>query len=376
MDERQLRMGLMKGVKRVVVKVGSSLLVSLGSGLNKGFISQLAAGLAGLMGEGRQVIMVSSGAIAAGMERLGLTKRPKAISELQAAAAIGQSSLMHVYEEAFAPWGLKVAQVLITRDDLRDRKRYLNARTTLLTLIKLGIIPIINENDSVVVEEIRFGDNDLLAALVTSLVDADLLFILTDAPGLCDGDPRLGGQLITLVERVTKKVEQIAQGTSSEIGTGGMTSKVGAARIAARCNVPTVIASGWDPKILEKVFAGEVTGTLFLAGGERLKGRKQWIGLTLRPRGGVILDKGALEAITKRGKSLLPSGVIGVEGNFSRGDLVSCLDQRRREFARGLVNYDSRELQKIMRRQTSQIEGVLGYKYTDEVIHRDNLVIL
>jgi glutamate 5-kinase len=376
MDEQELRKEIVDGVRRAVIKVGSSLLVSLGAGLNKAFISRLAGELSWLKTKGVEIVMVSSGAIAAGMERLGLTKRPKTISELQAAAAIGQSSLMHVYEEAFAPWGLKVAQVLITRDDMRDRKRYINARNTLRTLLDLGIIPIINENDSVVVEEIKFGDNDLLAALVTSLIDADLLLILTDTPGLYDGDPRQGGRLISLVEKVTKKVEAMAQGSQTEIGTGGMASKVGAAKLAARCDVPTVVTGCKERNVLERIFTGELVGTLFLSGGEPLKGRKQWIGFTLRPKGRLTLDGGAREAIMKGGRSLLPSGIVAVEGNFGRGDLVSCLDPRKKEFARGLVNYNSRELQKIMRRQSSQIEEVLGYKYTDEVIHRDNLVLL
>ena len=376
MDEQALRKEIIGNVRRAVVKVGSSLLVSLGTGLNKEFISRLGGELAGLKKRGIEVIMVSSGAIAAGMERLGLTQRPKAIAELQAAAAIGQSRLMHVYEEAFIPWGIAVAQVLLTRDDLRDRKRYLNARNTLLQLLDLGIIPIINENDSVVVEEIKFGDNDLLAALVTSLVDADLLLILTDAPGLCNGDPRHGGELISLVNRVTKEVEAMAQGSQTEVGTGGMTSKVGAAKLVARCGVSTVVAGCADSQALARIFAGETHGTLFLPGGSRLKGRKQWIGLTLRPKGRLTLDSGAHEAIIKGGKSLLPSGITAVEGNFGRGDAVSCLDPRKKEFARGLVNYDAHELKQIMRKQSSQIERILGYKYTDEVIHRDNLVIL
>jgi glutamate 5-kinase len=376
MDEHVLRTEIMGGVRRAVVKVGSSLLVSLGTGLNKDFISRLGGELAGLKKRGTEVVMVSSGAIAAGMERLGLTTRPKAIAELQAAAAIGQSRLMHVYEEAFIPSGFAVAQVLLTRDDLRDRRRYLNARNTLLQLLDLGIIPIINENDSVVVEEIKFGDNDLLAALVTSLVDADLLLILTDAPGLCSDDPSRGGELVSLVNRVTKEVEAMAQGSATEVGTGGMTSKVGAAKLAARCGVSTVVSGCVDPEAVKRVFAGEVQGTLFLPGGSRLKGRKKWIGLTLRPKGRLTLDSGAHQAIITGGKSLLPSGITAVEGNFGRGDAVSCLDPRKKEFARGLVNYDAHELQQIMRQQSSQIEQILGYKYTDEVIHRDNLVIL
>jgi len=376
MNERELRKKTLKGVRRVVTKVGSSLLVSLGAGLNTAFISRLAGELSGLKKRKVEIVMVSSGAIAAGMERLGLAKRPKAISELQATAAIGQSSLMYVYEEAFSPWGLKVAQVLLTHDDMRDRRRYINARNTLLTLLNLGIIPIINENDSVVVEEIKFGDNDLLAALVTSLVDADLLLVLTDTPGLYDGDPHTGGRLISVVEKVTKRVEAMAQGSQSEVGTGGMVSKVGAARLAARFGVPSIVAGCNDPNVVERIFAGEPVGTLFLAGGQRLKGRKQWIGYTLRPKGELILDQGAHKAIMRGGKSLLPSGVLAVEGDFGRGDPVSCLGPRKKEFARGLVNYDSHELRKIMRHQSSQIVNILGYKYTDEVIHRDNLVIL
>ncbi|UCC66930.1 MAG: glutamate 5-kinase [Deltaproteobacteria bacterium] len=371
-----MRNEIMQGVRRAVIKVGSSLLVSLGTGLNKDFISRLTKELAWLNKKGGHIVMVSSGAIAAGMERLNLTKRPKTISELQAAAAIGQSTLMHVYEEAFAPWGLKVAQVLLTHEDMKERKRYINARNTLLTLLDMGVIPIINENDSVVVEEIKFGDNDLLAALVTSLVDADLLLILTDIDGLYDGEPHRGGRFITLVERVNKEVEEMAWGSQREIGTGGMVSKVGAAKLAAQFGVPTVVTSGRAKRVLKRVFAGERMGTLFLARSEELKRRKQWIGFTLRPKGELKLDKGAQEAIVRGGKSLLPSGIIAVEGDFGRGDPVSCLDPQGKEFARGLVQYDSRELREIMGRQSSQIEEMLGYKYTDEVIHRDNLVVL
>jgi glutamate 5-kinase len=283
---------------------------------------------------------------------------------------------MHVYEEAFASWGLKVAQVLLTHEDMRDRKRYINARNVLFTLLDLGIVPIINENDSVVVEEIKFGDNDMLAALVTSLVDADLLLILTEPDGLYSGEFPKEGNLISLVGKVDKKVEAMAKGSKTEIGTGGMVSKVGAAKLAAYFGVPTVVTSGRTQKVLEKVFSGELLGTLFLSRARRTKGRKQWIGFTLRPKGKLKLDKGAKEAIVKGGKSLLPSGIIEIEGSFGRGDSVSCFDPHGKEFARGLVNYDSLELKKIMRRQSRQIEEILGYKYTDEVIHRDNLVVL
>jgi len=376
MDERELRNEIMRDVRRAVIKLGSSLLVSLGTGLNKDSIYRLTEELAWLKKRGRQIVMVSSGAIAAGMERLNIKKRPKTISELQAAAAIGQSTLMHVYEEAFAPWGLKVGQVLLTHEDMRERKRYINSRNTLLTLLDMGVIPIINENDSVVVEEIKFGDNDLLGALVTSLVDADLLLILTDTEGLYDGEPQRGGKLISLVKKVNKEVEEMAKGSQTEISIGGMVSKVGAAKLAARFGVPTVVTSGRAQGVLERVFTGELIGTLFLAHSEKLKGRKQWIGFTLRPKGRLKLDRGAQKAIVKGGKSLLPSGIIAVDGDFGRGDPVSCLDPQGKELARGLVNYDSYELRKIMGQQSSQIEEVLGYKYTDEVIHRDNLVIL
>ncbi|MBW2038725.1 MAG: glutamate 5-kinase [Deltaproteobacteria bacterium] len=371
-----MRNEIMRDVRRAVIKLGSSLLVSLGTGLNKDSIYRLTEELAWLKKRGRQIVMVSSGAIAAGMERLNIKKRPKTISELQAAAAIGQSTLMHVYEEAFAPWGLKVGQVLLTHEDMRERKRYINSRNTLLTLLDMGVIPIINENDSVVVEEIKFGDNDLLGALVTSLVDADLLLILTDTEGLYDGEPQRGGKLISLVKKVNKEVEEMAKGSQTEISIGGMVSKVGAAKLAARFGVPTVVTSGRAQGVLERVFTGELIGTLFLAHSEKLKGRKQWIGFTLRPKGRLKLDRGAQKAIVKGGKSLLPSGIIAVDGDFGRGDPVSCLDPQGKELARGLVNYDSYELRKIMGQQSSQIEEVLGYKYTDEVIHRDNLVIL
>jgi len=273
MDELMLRRKLMEGVRRVVIKVGSSLLVSLDTGLNKDFISQLAGELASLKKRGVQIVMVSSGAIAAGMERLNLKKRPKTISALQATAAIGQSSLMYVYEEAFIRWGLKVAQVLLTHEDMRERKRYINARNTLFTLLEMEVIPIINENDSVVVEEIKFGDNDLLAALVTSLVDADLLLILTDIDGLYNGEPQKGGRPISLVERVTKEVEEMARGSQTEIGTGGMLSKIGAAKLAARFGVPTVVTNGRTQK--GKGLCGRNIGDSLFVWWTKVKGKKK-----------------------------------------------------------------------------------------------------
>jgi len=375
-DERELRRDIMRGVHRVVVKVGSNLLVSLESGLSRDFISKIVSQLAQLQRKGLQIVLVSSGAIAAGMDRLQMKKRPQTIAELQATAAIGQSTLMHIYEEAFAPWGIKVGQVLLTHEDMGNRKRYINARNTLLTLLNLDIIPIVNENDSVVIDEIKVGDNDTLAALVSSIVDADLLVILTDIDGLYDKEPGMGGKLVSLVRTVTRDIEGMARGAQSEIGIGGMVTKVGAAKLAAQCCIPTVVASGNRPRVLEDIVKARVMGSLFLGRSQRLKGRKRWIGVTLRSKGRLQLDKGAYGAISQGGKSLLPSGILAVEGEFDRGDPVSCLDPKGNEFARGLVNYDSQELRKILGVQSSQVKTILGYKYADEIIHRDNLVLL
>lgn len=376
MNEHELRRSIAGEVRRLVVKVGSNLLVSLGRGLNTELISDLVTQIAHLQHNGYQIVLVSSGAIAAGMDRLHLTKRPRTIAELQAAAAIGQSRLMHVYEQAFEPWGITVGQVLLTHDDIRDRKRYLNGRNTLMTLLGLGIVPIVNENDSVVVQEIKVGDNDTLAALVSALVDAQLLVILTDIDGLYTADPKAGGTLISLVKTVKKEVEDLARGSQTEIGIGGMATKVGAAKLAARCAIPTVVASGRSKGVINALLSGERIGTLFLPEGRKLRGKKRWIGAARRCRGALQVDRGAFGALTEGGKSLLPTGIIGVSGDFGRGDMVSCTDQDGAEFARGLVNYDARELRRIMGHKSSRIEEVLGYKYTDEVIHRDNLVLL
>jgi glutamate 5-kinase len=375
-DEQAVRKKLMDGVGRIVVKIGSNLLVSLGIGLNIPRINNLVEQLSVLHQRDLQIVLVSSGAIAAGMERLHVTKRPKSIAELQAAAAVGQSTLMHIYEQAFAPWNIGVGQVLLTHADLRNRKRYLNARSTLLTLLNLGVIPIVNENDSVTVDEIKVGDNDTLAALVTSLVDADLLIILTDIDGLYDGDPEDGANVISLVTTVTRDIEDKARGSRSEVGIGGMLTKVRAAKLAGRCCVPTVVASGTDSGALARILSGDVAGTLFLPREQILRGRKRWIGLTLRPKGFLQVDGGAYVAVVENGKSLLPSGINEVHGAFGRGDAVSCIDLKGHVFARGLVNYDSNELIRIMGHRSSEIEKLLGYKYTDEVIHRDNLVVL
>jgi len=374
MGERELREKLFKEVKRVVVKIGSSLLVEPRVGLKRGYIKDLAREVVVLRQKGFEILIVSSGAIAAGMELLGLRSRPSSISELQAVAAVGQGYLMRLYAEAFEPHGLRVGQVLLTHEDVKDRRRYLNARSTLLTMLSLGVLPIINENDSVAVEEIRFGDNDTLAALVAVLVEAGLLVILTDVEGFFLGGPE-GGKLLTLVERVDKEIRKEALGPKGPLGTGGMATKVRAAFMASKAGIHTLVTKGVDPVVLDRLLRGEVVGTLFLAGPSRLTGKKRWIGFSLKPKGTLLVDQGAKEAILEKGKSLLPSGVMEVIGKFERGDAVLCVGPDGQEFAKGLVNYSSEELQMIKGRKTYEIEEILGYKYADEVIHRDNLVV-
>jgi glutamate 5-kinase len=362
-------------LKRIVLKIGSSLLVSPTSGINRDYLDHLAEQVALLKEEGRELLLVSSGAIAAGMERLNLKERPSSISELQATAAVGQGFLMHLYEEAFERKNIKVAQVLLTHEDFRDRKRYLNARSTLLTLLSLGVVPIINENDSVAIEEIRLGDNDTLAALTAGLVEADLLVIFTDVEGFFVEGPE-GKKLLSVVKGDFRELEAFAQGPGSKVGTGGMLTKLKAARLASRAGIPTLIVKGSDPKVLEKVLQGERLGTLFLPQSSKLTGKKRWIGLNVKPKGTLIVDQGAKEAILKRGKSLLPSGIKEVIGDFQRGDTVRLRDEEGQDFAQGLTNYSAKEIREVMGLKTYQIEGVLGYKYSDEVIHRDNLVLL
>lgn len=374
MGERELREKLLKEVKRVVVKIGSSLLVEPRVGLKRGYIKDLAREVVVLRQKGFEILIVSSGAIAAGMELLGLRSRPSSISELQAVAAVGQGYLMRLYAEAFEPHGLRVGQVLLTHEDVKDRRRYLNARSTLLTMLSLGVLPIINENDSVAIEEIRFGDNDTLAALVAVLVEAGLLVILTDVEGFFLGGPE-GGKLLTLVERVDKEIRKEALGPKGPLGTGGMATKVRAAFMASKAGIHTLVTKGVDPVVLDRLLRGEVVGTLFLAGPSRLTGKKRWIGFSLKPKGTLLVDQGAKEAILEKGKSLLPSGVMEVIGKFERGDAVLCVGPDGQEFAKGLVNYSSEELQMIKGRKTYEIEEILGYKYADEVIHRDNLVV-
>ncbi|MBI3630106.1 MAG: glutamate 5-kinase [Candidatus Rokubacteria bacterium] len=369
----------LKGVRRVVVKVGSGLITARDAGLDAARIAALADDLSGVMARGKEVVLVSSGAIVAGMARLGLRERPRSIPEKQAAAAVGQSALMQHYEAAFARHRRPVAQILLTQADVSARARYLNARNTLVTLLGFGVLPIINENDTVAVEEIKFGDNDNLSALVAQLVDADLLVLLTDVDGLYDADPlrEPNARKLDMVEAVTPEIERLVWADASRTAVGGMATKLQAAQKAAASGIPMVIASGRDAGALTRLLKGEPVGTWFAPRGDRLAARKRWIAFAVPPQGRLLVDAGARQALTERGKSLLPSGVIEVEGEFDAGEVVAlCGEDDGKEFARGLVNFDARELRKIRRARTAEIEGLLGYKSFDEVIHRDNLVVL
>jgi len=371
-----MRSALFSHVKRIVVKVGSSV-ISDAKGLMPEVIADISRDLCALADKGYEVILVSSGAVAAGKGALGIEGRPKTIPLKQAAAAIGQSRLMKAYKEQFLAQSHQVAQVLLTRDDLANRRRYLNARNTLMTLLEYGIVPIINENDTVVVDEIRFGDNDNLSALVANLMEAELLVILSDVDGLYDRDPNRSSQarLIPEVERITPRIEALAGGTGSSLGTGGMQTKLKAAKRAALSGIGTVIVNGRNPGVLCRLVSGEDLGTYFLPECNRMAAKKHWIAFTKKCRGKLFVDAGAANAVLQGGKSLLPSGVKGVDGSFDRGDAVRLCDMEGREFARGVVNYSLQELLRILGRKSGEIEGILGYKYGDEVVHRDNLVL-
>jgi glutamate 5-kinase len=366
------------GARRIVVKIGSSLLTNAGAGLDSAAIAGWVKQIGALRGRGIEVLVVSSGAIAEGMKRLGWKRRPHAVNELQAAAAVGQMGLVQAWESCFAKVGLQTAQVLLTHEDLGDRRRYLNARTTLKSLLDLGVVPIINENDTVVVDEIRFGDNDTLGALVTNLIEADALVILTDQEGLYSSDPRKNPQaeLVKQAAAGDPALDAMAGGAGTLLGSGGMLTKVQAARRAARSGAHTAIASGREPDVLTRLVAGESIGTLLAAGTAPVAARKQWLADHLKPAGRLLLDAGAVKALISDGKSLLPIGATAVEGSFGRGEVVSVAGPDGREIARGLVNYSSAEAARILRRPTSEIEAILGYVAEPELIHRDNLVIL
>lgn len=364
--------------RRVVVKVGSSLVTGDGRGLDQDAISRWARQIAELHAQGKQVLLVSSGAIAEGMQRLGWVRRPQQIHELQAAAAVGQMGLAQAYEASFRAHGVQTAQVLLTHADLADRARYLNARSTLFTLLALGVVPVINENDTVVTDEIKFGDNDTLGALVTNLVEADVLVILTDQAGLYSADPRRdpSASLLASVVAGDPALEAMAGGTGSQIARGGMLTKVLAAKRAARSGANTVIASGREPDVLIRLARGESIGTSFAAATAVLTARKQWLADHLQMKGRIVVDDGAARALASGGRSLLPIGVVGVQGEFQRGDVVACVDSGGRDIARGLVNYSSAQTRQIARRPTAEIESILGFIEEPELIHRDNLVLL
>lgn len=364
--------------KRIVVKVGSSLVTNRGQGLDHSALARWVSQIAELRRLGREVVIVSSGAIAEGMQRLGWKKRPSALHELQAAAAVGQMGVIEAYESRFREHALLTSQILLTHEDMADRKRYLNARSTLRTLLDLGVIPIINENDTVATDEIRFGDNDTLAALVTNLIEADVLIILTDQAGLYSSDPRKdpGATLIEEASAGEAELEKMAGGAGSAIGLGGMLTKVLAAKRAARSGAHTAIASGHEDNVLVRLARGERVGTLLKAATQTLAARKQWLADHLQVRGTLKLDAGAVKALRDQRKSLLPIGVFEVTGEFERGEVVGCCDEHGTEIARGLVNYSASETRRILKTPSSEIESRLGYVDEPEVIHRDNLVLI
>ena len=375
-QKRISRLELLRPVKRVVVKVGSGVLTT-SDGLNKRVINDLTNDVCDLKKNGIEVILVSSGAIASGLTKMGLPRRPESISHQQAVAAIGQSTLMMVYEKAFGRHRQRVAQILITRDDLHHRRRYLNARNTLFTLLSWKIVPIVNENDTVVVDEIKFGDNDNLSAMVTNLTDSQLLINLTDIDGLFDKDPRSrkDARPISVVEKVNKEVMMYASSIPGFLGTGGMAAKIRAAQKVALTGAPTIIANGLKRGILKSIFRGKEEGTLFMPRDVTLCSRKHWIAFARSPKGQILVDRGAEAAVLKRGKSLLPSGIKEVRGKFSLGDSVVLLNEDQKALAVGMVNYDASDIEKIMGLKSKEIESRLGFKHDDEVIHRDNLVL-
>jgi len=362
----------LKSAERVVVKIGSRLLAEE----TDARVATLAAEAKALRDRGVDVVIVTSGAIALGWRRLGYSEKPRTIPGLQAAAAVGQGHLIHAYQRALAAHGLAAGQVLLTHDDVRNRRRYLNARLAFGELLRAGAVPVVNENDTVSVDEIKFGDNDRLAALCTSLVEADALVILTDVDGLYDGDPAAGAKLIPEVRDIDREAVGVAGGSAGGFGTGGMASKVQAAKIAARFGVVTVVASGRRDKPVTSILDGSDAGTVFWPSVDRLQSRKHWIAYALKPAGTLVVDAGARRALTDGKKSLLPSGVKRVDGRFGAGDPVRVVDEAGSEFARGLVAFDADEIEKIAGKRSSDVATLLGYAAADEVIHRDDLVLL
>ena len=366
-----------KDAKRWVIKIGSALLTNNGAGLDRNAIDGWVDQIANLLLQGKEVVLVSSGAIAEGIVRLGWQNRPDSIHELQAAAAVGQMGLVQAYESSFQRFDRLTAQILLDHDDMASRQRYLNARGVLQTLMSLTVVPIINENDTVVTDEIRFGDNDSLAALVANLIDADILVILTDKDGLYSANPdlKLDARLISQAMATDASLDALAGGSSGTLGRGGMVTKLQAARLAARSGCSTIIVGGRNANILHQVAAGDEVGTLLSAGQKPLAARKQWLAGHLQVKGQLVLDAGAVKVLTQQGRSLLAVGVRQVVGTFTRGDLVSCVNADGVEIARGLVNYNANEAALIQGQSTESIAGILGYRGDDELIHRDNLVV-
>lgn len=363
---------------RIVAKVGSSLVTNDGQGLDRQAVAHWALQIAALRKQGKEVVLVSSGAIAEGMSRLGWAKRPTSMHELQAAAAVGQMGLAQAYEAAFSGHNLRTAQILLTHEDLADRQRYLNARSTLFALLRLGVVPIVNENDTVATDEIAVGDNDTLGALVTNLIEADALIILTDQRGLYEADPRRDtkARFVSHAKAGDPKLEAMAGGTGSGIGKGGMLTKILAAKRAARSGAHTIIASGREQDVMIRLAAGECIGTELRADVPVLSARKQWMADHLRLRGKLILDQGAANALRLEGKSLLPIGVKHIEGEFEPGDVVACMDPQGKECARGLTNYSSSDARRLMGQPSSKMSEILGEVREEELIHRDNLIVL
>ncbi len=362
---------------RWVIKIGSALLTNDGRGLNHEGIRDWVNQMANLRSRGIELVLVSSGAVAEGMSRLGLKARPHALHELQATAAIGQMGLVQAYESRFSEHGLQTAQILLTHDDLSNRVRYLNARSTLRTLLGYGVVPVVNENDTVVTDEIRFGDNDTLGALVANLIEADVLIILTDQHGMFDKDPRSNpdAQLLHEVQANDARLDAMAGGSAGSLGRGGMLTKVRAARMAARSGATTLIAYGREERVLERLVEGELLGTLFQPAEAPQAARKHWLAAHLQTRGTLVLDAGAARVVREQGRSLLPVGVREARGNFARGEMVVCVDESGTEVGRGLANYSGDETRRLLGKPSSQIEAILGYVDEPELIHRDNLVI-
>ncbi len=376
MEKANARGDLLKSARRIVIKIGSGVLTG-DDGLNMSVMDDLTADMSVLRKSGIEIVLVSSGAIAAGIRKLGMTRRPRSVSEQQATAAVGQGNLIRAWENAFEKHGHKVGQVLLTRDDLTHRRRYLNARNTIFTLLSWDIVPIVNENDTVVVDEIKFGDNDNLSAMVTNLSESDLLINLTNIDGLFDKDPRdhEDACLISVVEKVDRRITQFAGAIPGFLGRGGMGSKIRAAKKVALAGVPTLIANGLKPGIIRHLLEGRCEGTLFLPEPVSLCSRKHWIAFTKAPKGEILIDRGAEIAIVEKGKSLLPSGIKEVRGQFSLGNSVLLVNEDGESVAVGMVSYHSGNIRKIMGAKSAEIESILGFKHDDEVIHRNNLVL-